>query len=755
MVANQFQVEPQILQFSEAKALQDFIQSKGGESQLVVFDAILAQLKEYFKITFPYKPFEATHFEEWKLNLLAGNSELTFGNWVYYPWENSLVHLLPEAAFIAVRTNRNNYKITPQEQQRLSQKKVGIVGLSVGQQVALTIAMERSAGEIRLADFDTIDLSNLNRLRCGVTELGLNKTVSCAQQIWKIDPYLKLKLFTEGLTESNIDDFFTQGGKLDLLIEECDGLDVKILARHKARQFQVPVIMETNDRCLIDIERFDLEPERPLLHGLIGDLNPAMLKGLSQEDKITYLLPMVGLNSLSERMKASMIEVQSSICSWPQLASSVAMGGGVAAELMRKIVLGESTVSGRFYIDLDEIIAEPKLPSTPKVASRPEPLTDVQVREMAQAARLEPKADILNEHFKQAVLEAARLAPSGGNCQPWKFFFYQGYLLLFHDQHHSISFLDYAHTGSYVAFGAVIENVRIAMGAEGIYLHHQYFPDKNNHLLVAALWFSHGETTYTKELVTHMLERHTNRNFSKRLVLKKEHKEALLAIGAHMQPAQLALLEEESELQILGELLASAEKELLLHPQGHADIFGRELRWNAQEVESTGDGIDIATLPMSKAEVLALRVAGSRKAMEWVGNIGGGEAFKKGTKKAIAASSAVGIISVPFFAPEAFIYSGEVMERLWVNCEAMGLAFQPATQYTYLMSRIKHGHGIGLNEETIARFKDLNHRFNLLLPQLSERTLAFIFRLSYEEQPKVKSMRRNLDKVYVKNYDSN
>jgi molybdopterin/thiamine biosynthesis adenylyltransferase len=755
MVANRFLGEPQVLQFSASEALENFIHNGGEGTSMLVYDTIAAQLKELYKITFPYKAFDVTHFEGWKIILLEGRAELAYGNWIYYPWENSLVHLLPEAAFIAVRTNRNNYKITPQEQQLLSQKKVGVVGLSVGQQVALTIAMERSAGEIRLADFDTIDLSNLNRLRCGVTELGLNKTISCAQQIWKIDPYIKLRLFVDGLTESTIDDFFTKDGKLDLLIEECDGLDVKILARDKAKIYGVPVLMETNDRCLIDIERFDLEPDRPLLHGLIGDLNPAKLKGLSQEDKITYLLPMVGLNSLSERMKASMIEVQSSICSWPQLASSVAMGGGVAAELTRKILLGESTVSGRFYVDLDEIIAEPSMPPEAEMIKRPDPLSALQIQRMAQEAMLEPKADNLNEDLKQAVLEAARLAPSGGNCQPWKFFFYEGYMLLFHDRHYSISFLDYAHAGSYVGFGAVIENVRIAAGAAGMYLHHQYFPDRKNNLLVAALWFSPGETSYTKEQVLHMLQRHTNRNFSKRVLLEPTHKEALRVLSEQITPAQLTLVEHETEMQILAELLASAEKELLLHPQGHADVFGRELRWNTQEAEATGDGIDIATLPMSKAEILALRVAGSRKAMEWIGKINGGEAFKKGTNKAIAASSAIGIISMPFFTPEAFLYGGEMMERIWIQCQALGISFQPATQYSFLMSRIKHGKGIGFNKEKIAKFNDLSLRFDSLLPQLSERTIVFIFRLAYENEPTVKALRRNLEKVYVRNYDSN
>ena len=31
--------------------------------------------------------------------------------------------------------------------------------------------------------------------------------------------------------------------------------------------------MATSDRGLVDVERFDLEPHRPILHGLLGDLD--------------------------------------------------------------------------------------------------------------------------------------------------------------------------------------------------------------------------------------------------------------------------------------------------------------------------------------------------------------------------------------------------------------------------------------------------------------------------------------------------
>ena len=124
-----------------------------------------------------------------------------------------------------------------------------------------------------------------------------------------------------------------------------------------ARALKIPVVMEASDRGMVDIERFDLEPERPLLHGMIGDLNPEKLKTLkSNEDKIPYMLAIVGLETISTRAKASMIEIGETITTWPQLASAVTLGGGITADVVRRIFIDQFTDSGRYYVDVQEII---------------------------------------------------------------------------------------------------------------------------------------------------------------------------------------------------------------------------------------------------------------------------------------------------------------------------------------------------------------------------------------------------------------
>lgn len=321
-----------------------------------LYDTIDNQIKEWVMIQHPSALLTSEEMEERIQRELGNQPAKYYGNWVHYPWLNALVHILPEKQFTDVRTNRNKLKITSEEQNILSSKSIGIIGLSVGQAIAVTCAMERIAGEIRIADFDTLDLSNLNRLRAGVHNLGQNKAIIAARAISEIDPYLNVKVFDNGLTSDNLAAFFTEEKKLDALIEVCDGIDIKIRSRMEARNMGIPVIMDTNDRGMIDIERFDLEPSRPIFHGLVTEEELKSAGSLPPQQRVAMLMRLVSFENTSYRLKASMNEIGKSIRTWPQLASSVQSGAGHTCELTRKILLGEAVPSGRFYIDTEDII---------------------------------------------------------------------------------------------------------------------------------------------------------------------------------------------------------------------------------------------------------------------------------------------------------------------------------------------------------------------------------------------------------------
>jgi hypothetical protein len=117
--------------------------------------------------------------------------------------------------------------------------------------------------------------------------------------------------------------------------------------------------MATGERGMLDVERYDLEPDRPLLHGLVGDLDSARLRQLTGPEKVPHVLTILGgQESLPRRARESLAEVGRTIETWPQLASAVILNSGAAADVSRRILLGGLRASGRHLVDLEALIPD-------------------------------------------------------------------------------------------------------------------------------------------------------------------------------------------------------------------------------------------------------------------------------------------------------------------------------------------------------------------------------------------------------------
>jgi tRNA A37 threonylcarbamoyladenosine dehydratase len=330
------------------------------DTTLNIHNELDTQIFEYFKLSNPELVNNETELKNKFESYYSTINIEEYGNWVYYPWNNNLIRILPEQEFIQVRTVRNKYKITQEEQDTLKNKCVGIIGLSVGQSVSLAIAIERIAGSIRISDFDHLELANMNRIRTGLHSLGLAKTIIVAREIAEIDPFIDITCFNEGVTTDNMDSFFNfKGKKLDLLIDECDSIDVKVALREKARETKTAVLMDTSDRGMLDVERFDINSEMELFHGLITSSDLELLKhAVNSEDKVDIVSKLLNVKTMSEGLKVSLKEIGKTITTWPQLGADVMLGGAITAMMTRKILLNKSKVSGRYFVDLDQIINE-------------------------------------------------------------------------------------------------------------------------------------------------------------------------------------------------------------------------------------------------------------------------------------------------------------------------------------------------------------------------------------------------------------
>src|SRR3989344_7615941 len=207
------------------------------KSRALVVDEIKEQIKELELVK---NPELLTAINNLKPNNLKPSTI-----WVYYPWRNMLVHCLNKEDFHILRMSRNKNIITEDEQKKLEKFRVGVAGLNVGNPGAVCLALEGDI-EMKLTDNDVLSLSNLNRFRAGLPDLGINKAVLTARQIYEINPFARVSVFPHGIAPDTINQFLTKP-KIDLLIEEMDNLKLKIEIRERARRARIPVLMVTGN----------------------------------------------------------------------------------------------------------------------------------------------------------------------------------------------------------------------------------------------------------------------------------------------------------------------------------------------------------------------------------------------------------------------------------------------------------------------------------------------------------------------------
>ena len=314
-----------------------------------VVDVYDEQIQEYREVKNPALIFKPENKK----------STIFDGVWVYLPWSGKLVHILEKNKYNITRISRNNPFIGPADQKKLEKLKIGIAGLNVGNPGAVCMALGGVGNSFKLADFDTLSLTNLNRFRAGLSDLGKNKARLTAEQMYEVNPYLKIELFEEGIQDSKIDSFLLKP-RIDILIEETDNLPLKIKIRERARMHGIPVLMVTGNgsNVIVDVERFDKDNTLPLMSGFLKEsVIETVKEGPKDFDtKILLARDFMGSKFLVPKLRESFSQIGKSLAGIPQLGEASFMRGAVLSYFTRAIFSDKNSISsGRYVVELDTI----------------------------------------------------------------------------------------------------------------------------------------------------------------------------------------------------------------------------------------------------------------------------------------------------------------------------------------------------------------------------------------------------------------
>lgn len=144
--------------------------------------------------------------------------------------------------FYSQRTKRNHFWTKGFEgQEKIRKLKIGVAGLGgMGSNIAEIFA-RLGVGTLRIADPDTIDISNINRqVIANINTVGQKKLDASVNELMNIDPSIVLQKYPEGITETNADEF-VEG--VDVVINEIDVLHIKeqVYLLNAARKKGIPV----------------------------------------------------------------------------------------------------------------------------------------------------------------------------------------------------------------------------------------------------------------------------------------------------------------------------------------------------------------------------------------------------------------------------------------------------------------------------------------------------------------------------------
>lgn len=195
-------------------------------------------------------------------------------------------------------------EIDAEGQSRLAAATVMIVGLGgLGSAASIYLAAA-GVGHLVLIDFDTVDLSNLQRQIVHTTaDIGKPKVESASVRLLALNPDLKLTLINRLLDEN---EFAALMQDVEVVIDATDNFDTRFALNRASVQTRTPLVSAAAIRFEAQISVFDpRQPDSPCYRCLYAEDNQVDAT-CTANGVMAPLLGIVGSIQASEAMKLIM-----------------------------------------------------------------------------------------------------------------------------------------------------------------------------------------------------------------------------------------------------------------------------------------------------------------------------------------------------------------------------------------------------------------------------------------------------------------
>lgn len=337
------------------------------------------------------------------------------------------------------------------------------------------------------------------------------------------------------------------------------------------------------------------------------------------------------------------------------------------------------------------------------------------------------------------LLEAAGLAPSGDNCQPWRFEVDEASrtIALTIDPSRDPSPMNAGQRMARIAVGAALENLLRAarrVGADCAVTR----PATGAAAIVAVRPTSSPRAVaIDRDSDTLLARRVTNRRVYLPTTLDAEMLDGLRKEtpstpipGATHQDVATHWITEPSRLASAASLIAAADATMFGEPSMRR-AFLANIRFDAPPLAKVELGLSLGSLEVGLAERWAMRMM--RYIPQWLFELGGARnVFERQARKLLASSAGLCLIVAPDSAPGTDVEVGVAMQRAWLALAARDLAVQPMMSLAVLENALESGGNFAWDSSAV---RALVARSRETFPELGAGHIGFLLRFGKAPDP--------------------
>jgi len=337
------------------------------------------------------------------------------------------------------------------------------------------------------------------------------------------------------------------------------------------------------------------------------------------------------------------------------------------------------------------------------------------------------------------ILELAITAPSGENCQPWRFFVSGDEIKIFNLPEKDLSLYNFNQFGSYISHGAVIENIVIAAKETGYAANISVFPDPQNPNHVSTITLSKQEKTEKDHLFPYIKDRVSNRNPYDGKLLNKDQEDKLISEGEKIEGIDVQLVSDRSKKNKLAKHLSVSDRLLFENRRLHDFLFSHII-WDEKESQEKKSGFYIKELALPPPIEKIFKLLRNWDKVKLFNMFGFSVMAAKGNVKLYSKVGALGVILSKGNSPKDYVLAGRAMQRVWLEATGLGMSIQPVTGIIFFIQRLMGGDKESFSEKHSkmikVAFDGVAREF-----QIGENNIAMLFRVGYTNKKAFKSLR--------------